>query len=88
MATNGLCEARLSTAVYASECCMFVFVHDSECLCCDCLCMISCAVTVYHVPRFLCCVVTVCAYVSDCLRSACTLNDCALIVRVQIAVVW
>ena len=57
MATNGLCEAGLSTAVYASECCMFVFVHDSECLCCDCLCLISCAVIVYYVHAKILCVV-------------------------------
>ena len=58
--------------------CAVIVCRVSDQLCCDCLLRAR--------QDSLCCVVTACAYISDCLRSDCTLNDCALIVHVLIAV--
>ena len=88
MVMDGLCAAELSTAAYASDCCMLLFVawFWFICLCCDCVYLISCAMYVCHVPRLFVLwlfVPILPTFLIACDLIACTLNACDLIVRVH-----
>ena len=90
MAMDGLCEAGLSTATYAPDCCMLLFVAWFW-LSVLWLCyLISCATHVCHVPRLFVLwlfVPILPTFLIACDLIACILNACDLVVRVQIVVV-